>query len=514
MPCAALLGSIIALAPGVSGRAEMPAIISPGGFALQGPERLVLGRDNSATIRYQAPKDARLRFYINTGRIDVHRFAGIATYTTPTWKYPQLAIMAVFDIDTGCHDWLSFPLLGCPTIQTKTEHGALVSVQVGQKRYGPVRADDQGNAPVEVDVPPGVVTVQTIVQDRMGNTSITDTDLRVPALNHLLAVCPPSGDRIVVFVADAFGQPLADLALELRAAQGVVGMPVMIAPGVYLATYKPPEDARIGDHVKLDAAITGEYASAGSCQVEIRASPLDRLAFSVTPDAITTGSPEPLDLTAGDREILAKGRGTTRGQGATIMAPVLKPFAVIIRAGYATNFGRISSPLVMAEAEMRLPVLDDRLLLGLAGGFLWRFLATSVSDADNDADNGADSGADNDVAFGEQVSITLWVVPLLLRAGFQIPVDIMALDLRLRAGLAGGALIIGHSIKAPSAGFKRQLGVALAGMAFLGADMALGPGRAVVEAAYLYAPDSDNALRGNFGGLHLLAGYSLEFSCH
>ncbi|MFC1610633.1 hypothetical protein ACFL6C_06730 [Myxococcota bacterium] len=107
----------------------------------------------------------------------------------------------------------------------------------------------------------------------------------------------------------------------------------------------------------------------------------------------------------------------------------------------------------------------------------------------------------------ETAKLSVWTLPLLVRASYQIPVEPVA----IYGGVAGGIAIIGRSINSTSTERFETQEVQLALSGLVGADMGLGPGRAAIELAYMYTGSEETPVRGSLGGLMLTGGYRLEF---
>jgi hypothetical protein len=156
--------------------------------------------------------------------------------------------------------------------------------------------------------------------------------------------------------------------------------------------------------------------------------------------------------------------------------------------GYLTNFGKVSAPIAMAAASYRLPVLSHRLAVTVEAG-------AYASD-----DERAAAGV------AEMVRTRVTAAPLLGGLAYALPVD----PVRITAGVGAGVLLSERELSSPSAGRRVDSGPRPALSVAVGGDLALGAGRVLVEAGYLYAPVDDARLDGNAGGLHLAAGYRWE----
>jgi opacity protein-like surface antigen len=98
-------------------------------------------------------------------------------------------------------------------------------------------------------------------------------------------------------------------------------------------------------------------------------------------------------------------------------------------------------------------------------------------------------------------------VPILPRAVYSLPVD----PLTLYIGAGFGTAIVGREVSSESTDKTKTAKAHFGLSGILGADMKLGPGRAVAELGYLYVVSSDNVVQGNTGGLLITVGYRFEF---
>jgi len=172
-----------------------------------------------------------------------------------------------------------------------------------------------------------------------------------------------------------------------------------------------------------------------------------------------------------------------------VLRAVPRRFLAAARLGYVTNLGRVSSPLVAADLFVRLPIWNERTLVGIETGY-YSSAATAASD----------DGTEN-------VALDVDGVPVLARAAYQHklgPID-------LHAGGGIGAILAGTSVASDDAGETSARDPRLTFGALLGAAHKIGPGRAVLETAYWHAPMEEGGVRGNVGGLALSGGYGLEW---
>ena len=81
-----------------------------------------------------------------------------ARYVAPPTRFPQVAILVVDwpgPEASTCAPWRG-SLAAATEIPFRTSPGASVTIRVGERQFGPVRADNQGRVTIPVVVPPGV----------------------------------------------------------------------------------------------------------------------------------------------------------------------------------------------------------------------------------------------------------------------------------------------------------------------------------------------------------------------
>ena len=165
------------------------------------------------------------------------------------------------------------------------------------------------------------------------------------------------------------------------------------------------------------------------------------------------------------------------------------PLSLALRAGYLTNFAKISAPLLSLQVAYRLPFARERFQVGFEAGYYFSQDQTLSSDA------------------LDRVRTRVQGVPLSLRLAYLIEVG----SFELWPFVAAGALISATELSAQSTGTAGSLGVAPLFAAGGGGSIEVGPGRAVLELGYLLAGAARELARGNAGGASLAAGYALRF---
>jgi hypothetical protein len=157
-------------------------------------------------------------------------------------------------------------------------------------------------------------------------------------------------------------------------------------------------------------------------------------------------------------------------------------------AGYVSNFGKVSSPIVAADLGVRLPFISEILAVGLAAEYTWSMQTAMSADGN------------------ERVDTSMWALPILV----QVTAEGRAEPWGFYGGLLAGAAVVGQSVSAPTSGKAVETAASFAVGGRAGVDFASGPGRLALEAGYLYAPVNAGAIRGNVVGLSLALAYRLQ----
>ena len=176
--------------------------------------------------------------YLGGGRVT-------ALYTAPAVNYPHIDIVTVVDQRDPEHLYaqLTLPLVGRADFPVTVAPGASVLLGVGDREFGPVLADAQGQAMVPLEVPPGtskatVTTPQGVSEIDLGTPPFAQATFlpQYAGVPGLLGSTVPL--RLVV--ATAAGQPDAEARPALQVSTGTVGEAVYEGGGIYRFDYSPP----------------------------------------------------------------------------------------------------------------------------------------------------------------------------------------------------------------------------------------------------------------------------------
>jgi len=338
---------------------------------------------------------------------------------------------------------------------------------------------------------------------------------------------------VTTMVTDSGGRPAHVKQLTVAADVGEVNDNRQVGPGQYRATWKLPDAfdgrsmgrvaARAG-HASAEANIALRHGRLAQLEIrtdqrELRADGKTTVQLAVWA-ADTHGNPVPdlrlqglgrgelSDFAYSDRSGAFEATYTTplsyerlaetvtiRPEGSNIestleldLAPHIRTATAGVKVGYAGTSGRFRSPVIAADVAGRLPLANDSISFGFEAGFLWQALPLTTTD-------------------GEKVDTSLWVVPLLVQAIYELR---RFHPLGFYAGPNVGLAVIGRTVEATSAGETSAIGAHLAFGGRLGTDVVFGPGRIFAELAYLKAEVTDPNLRGVVGGLSGCVGFRFE----
>ena len=143
-------------------------------------------------------------------------------------RQPRMALMAVRDLRFPREQplWVPIRLRARPPVTVRTEPGTALTIELGARRYGPVKSGEDGSVTARVDVYPGEQTATAFLSDGLGNTQRTTITV-APAPDPVLGLFV-DGDlapgrvapRIHIKALNGAGQKWRGMAPECRAAGG------------------------------------------------------------------------------------------------------------------------------------------------------------------------------------------------------------------------------------------------------------------------------------------------------
>lgn len=277
-------------------------------------ERIVLGDTTSVDVTIVAkradggPLDvARPELSVSTGSVTPARRTGagtwVTTFTPPKERFPHVAVL-VATIETSTTTAVGFVPLrlwgkGQTTVKTKPK--SKVTVFIGNESFGPVYAERDGAARVDIVVPPGPENAVARSIDEVGNESQKTIDLAVPTFNRLAAaplddtVAPEGVARVLAFVVDKKGEPLFDAKLTAKASFGRAGDVEGLAPGMFRVLVRPGGATRKGK-LNVDISLDGAPASRARAVLSVIEGKPARALVRASKDALSADDPRAISV--------------------------------------------------------------------------------------------------------------------------------------------------------------------------------------------------------------------------
>lgn len=265
------------------------------------PPRLLLGHDAGAELRVTAPPDVEdLSLTASVGRIEgLRRVPGsgfAARFRPPAERFPQVAIVAAVGRGRRGTEqgFVAIPLSGQGDARVPAAPGKPVTLEIGERTFGPHTAGRDGIALVPVVVPPGI---------REAHEGFRPIDLRIPDSPLLHAVL----DRSVVladreeqvrawaYVVAPHGAARRGDVPSWEPSRGTVSA-VERVPGLFEITWTLPP-GRAGEE-RLAVRLPASPASRAALKVEAVAGPPAVVAVAFDRAAIVAGAPEPARVVA------------------------------------------------------------------------------------------------------------------------------------------------------------------------------------------------------------------------
>ena len=294
----------------VAGRVEVSVV----------PERFVKGVDEEATITVRCfdaegrpLEGTRPVLTVNVGSLDELEEIGnpgewATRYLPSEARYPEVAVFAALlpwpsrggPAFSVAHAVL--PLAAAIDLPGEVRPRVAVTVKIAGEEFGPVISDGRGRFDVPVVVPPGHGAGRGVSVDSFGNRRETEIDLRLPQTNRVTAAVHPellladgeSRARIIAFIVDEHGAPLAGKEPSAKAMLGTVGRLIDHGEGVYVGWYEPP--SRLDDGTVVDGitvGLPGDSRSSARMELSLVSGPPARVLHSVSPPTVAAPSEEP-----------------------------------------------------------------------------------------------------------------------------------------------------------------------------------------------------------------------------
>jgi hypothetical protein len=273
--------------------------------AVSNPAGLVLGQETDATINITVDgieKASELDARSASGTVENVTYMGggrfTARYTPQKVNYPHLGIITVVDKahPTSSYAYYALPLSGRVRYPVQVRPNANVLLKVAGREFGPVQANAEGKASIDIIVPPGITkaTVTSIVGESKGEEVL---DLRVPETRKIDLFSPPAtipGDpqlrvplRAVVLQAN--GDPDETAKVIFSATAGAVGDATHEGNGIYVANYTPPEASSVTP-ATIEVQIAGSTIHKASREISVTPVRATMMMLSAEPNELPSNS--------------------------------------------------------------------------------------------------------------------------------------------------------------------------------------------------------------------------------
>lgn len=272
-----------------------PAVATPNaanpplraGGALQGPARLLLGRDTSATFSVSFQGSAPPRLSASSGHFDAATLqpdgSWKAVYHVPSDRIPRAVIALARDATGAPLGWTVVPLWGNPTLSIDSEPNAQVSVRVAGREYGPTTTDAEGHARLRVEVPPGTRQATLRAKDALGNRRERPLPLAIAPFARVVAACPTAtDDRLWLFSVDARGRPEARTPLDPQMEGGQLSKLERRAPGVWNARLSA-QAGNLAKTAMIRVRQRGRSDAVATCEAELPGELPNAVSLSAAP---------------------------------------------------------------------------------------------------------------------------------------------------------------------------------------------------------------------------------------
>jgi hypothetical protein len=366
----ATVAAMIALASGFSvparagGARESPARSGEVSVRVE-PERLVLGGE--APPRAEArvsgvPADVEVTLSASLGGFEGARYRP-GDRRAPAW------VIVVADAD-GLRVATRVRLFGGGALPTQTTPRARVTVELGGRRFGPVIADQKGQATIQIEVPPEALSATVIAVDE--NDFATQREVALPQAEWpraLVVVSPALGvgeeGTVSVYVLDARGGWAEDgPAPELELPPGLT----LLSPPA--RTGEPGRwDARVrvvstAEQVEVGATVGGERAQAG--RMRLLASPTGAGRWRGPGPGERAAPPRALGLQVG--RATAFGDPVANAGGVDFAWRILRrPIALSVVGSVLVATGLGHTPITIKANETELTDVDYSVTAVAAG---------------------------------------------------------------------------------------------------------------------------------------------------
>jgi hypothetical protein len=198
------------------------------------------------------------------------------------------------------------PIASAIDLPGRSEPEASLTVEVGGRTFGPVRADAAGRFAVPVVLPPGVAVARATAVDARGNARVVEVPIPVVAPDRLAClawpeVLPADGEseaRVLCGAAEPDGRPSPAEPLEARAGRGEVRGPAPFGEALRLLPYRAPRGGGGGED-DVDVRLAGG-GGARTLRIALARGPPAAIEARVLREPVPAGSSAPAESAVRD----------------------------------------------------------------------------------------------------------------------------------------------------------------------------------------------------------------------
>lgn len=320
----------------------------------------------------------------------------------PDIRYPMIAVLAFWSELDSANDVavLRIPLIGRTDLKIATEPRAMVTVELQDRVFGPVRADRRGRASVPIEVPPNVRHARVLV-DAGGNRSTREVPIDVPDTAPVAAA----------FAEPSFAHDEANWLIIAHALPGWDDGRISVQGGT--ATLADQAGQVLLYRVKAEPGSIGVVAAVALNGFELEARSTVR-----APPAVTPSEPAPTPPAAP----VAPLKTTSRTAG-------------FVGLGGFSFGGANLGPALVGGGSIQLATTE--LAFELEGGVRFAGVSSVVP------------------GLGELRS-RLWVFPVAFGARYPL---LRAAELTLDARVGGGVVVFNHRLSSDFQAAHSELGI-------------------------------------------------------
>jgi hypothetical protein len=289
------------------------------------PQKLELVDDSvHAVLHIRSQVEPRLSASVGTIS-NLHREsadAWTADYRPPSESYPQIALIAATAEEQL--SWTALPLSGQGMAVVHTRPGAEITVELGERSFGPVKADEHGEAQVPVVVPPGLHEVRHL--GRPIHLPVPEA-LRVHVVLMKDRVRADRVEKVHVRIlaVDETGKPLPRFRLSLKPGRGKLSPLERHGAGEMWTTWTVPAGA--SGSVPLRVSLAGSPRLVAEAALGVGPGPAATIELTTDRDSIVAGRGSEIVLRARARD----SAGNTSPDALEASAP--DGFGTLVAAG-------------------------------------------------------------------------------------------------------------------------------------------------------------------------------------